>query len=122
MCSPPASILLWALDLSEELATIPGLPTTLIKNHMPCSAATDTGHMQQHHANTASTRNMQPNIIAARAKVDCMIPPQEICAMQDMFCFAKLTDAITGTMYTNITSAFPACSFKSMQYMFVAYI
>ncbi len=28
MCSPPASTLLWALDLIEELATIPGFTTT----------------------------------------------------------------------------------------------
>jgi predicted benzoate:H+ symporter BenE len=42
--------------------------------------------------------------------------------MQDMFCFAMLADAITGTMYTNITGAFPVRSFKSMQYVFVAYI
>ncbi len=39
-----------------------------------------------------------------------------------MFCFATLADAITGTMYTNITGIFPVCSFKSMQYVFVAYI
>ncbi len=71
--------------------------------------------MQCHQANTASTCNMQADIIAARAKVDCMFPPQEICAMQDMFCFAVLVDAITGTMYTNITGAFPVRSFKSMQ-------
>ncbi len=65
---------------------------------------------------------MQSNIIAARAEVDCMFPPQEICATQDMFCFAVLADAITGTTYTYITSAFLVCSFKSMQYVFVAYI
>ncbi len=51
-----------------------------------------------------------------------MFPPQEICAMQDIFRFAVLADAITGTMYTNITGAFPVRSFKSMQYVFVAYI
>jgi hypothetical protein len=39
-----------------------------------------------------------------------------------MFCFAALANAVTGTMYTNITSAFPVCSFKSMQYIFVAYV
>jgi hypothetical protein len=39
-----------------------------------------------------------------------------------MFRFAALADAITGTMYTNITGAFPVRSFKSMQYVFVAYI
>ncbi len=107
MCSPLASTLLQALELSEELATIPGLTTTLIKNHLPRTTATNKGYMQQHQANTASTRNMQSDIIAARAKVDCMFPPQEICAMQDMFCFTALANSITGTMYTNITGAFP---------------
>jgi hypothetical protein len=122
MCFLLSSTLLRELDLSEELATIPGLTTTLIKNYLPRSTATNKGHMQSHQANTASTRSMQANIIAAPAKVDCMFPPQEICAMQDVFCFAALADAITGTTYTNITSAFPVCSFKSMQYVFVAYI
>jgi hypothetical protein len=42
--------------------------------------------------------------------------------MQDVFCFAGLADAITGTMYINITGAFLDRSFKSMQYVFVAYI
>jgi hypothetical protein len=65
---------------------------------------------------------MQSNIIAARAKVDRMFPPQEICVMQDMFCFAVLANAIMGTMYSNITGTFPVRSFKSMQYLFVAYI
>jgi hypothetical protein len=48
ICSPPAATLLRALDLSKELATIPGLTTTLIKNHLPCSTATNKGHMQRH--------------------------------------------------------------------------
>jgi hypothetical protein len=122
MCSLPASTLLWALDLREELAAIPGLSAVLIKNHLPRSTATDKGHMCQHQANTACTCNMQSNIIATQAKVDCMFPPQELCAMQDVFCFAALADALTGTMYTNITGAFPVRSFKSTQYVFVAYI
>jgi hypothetical protein len=45
MCSLPASSLLWTLDLSEELATIPGLTTALIKNHLRHYIATDKGHM-----------------------------------------------------------------------------
>jgi hypothetical protein len=122
MCSLLASTLLRAVDLNEELATIPSLTTTLIKNHLLRSTTTNKGHMQRHQANTASTCNMQSNIITPRAKVDCMFPPQEICAMQEMFYFAALADAITGTMYTDITSTFPVRSFKSMQYMFVAYI
>jgi hypothetical protein len=51
-----------------------------------------------------------------------MFPQHELCAMQDVFCFAALANAITGIMYTDITGAFTVCSFKSMQYIFVAYI
>jgi hypothetical protein len=40
--------------------------------------------MQHHQANTASTRSMQADIIAAHAKVDRMFPPQELCAMQQV--------------------------------------
>ncbi len=50
-----------------------------------------------------------------------MSPTQEACAMHDMFCFAALADANTGTMYTNLTGAFPVQLFKNMQYIFVAY-
>jgi hypothetical protein len=122
MCSPPSVTLLRALDRSEELTTIPGLTLALIKNHLPCSTATDKGHMRQHRSNTASTRNLQNDIVAAHAKVERMFPRQELCSMQDVFCFAALANAITGTMYTNITSAFPVRLLKSMQYIFVAYI
>ena len=51
-----------------------------------------------------------------------MFPQQELCAVQDIFCFAALANAITGTMYTDITGAFPVCSFKGRQYIFVAYV
>jgi hypothetical protein len=119
-CAP---CLLQALDLSEELATFPRHTTTLIKSHQLRSTATNKGHIQRHQANTASMRNsMQFNIIAACAQVDCMFPPQEIFAMQDMFSFAALAGAITGTIYTDITGTFPVHSFKSMQYVFVSYI
>jgi hypothetical protein len=37
-------------------------------------------------------------------------------------CFATLADAITGTMYTKIINAFPVYLFKSMHYIFVAYV
>jgi hypothetical protein len=39
-----------------------------------------------------------------------------------MFYFATLANAIMGTIYTNITGAFLVHFFKSMQYVFVAYI
>ena len=42
--------------------------------------------------------------------------------MQDMFCFAALANSNTGTMYKDLTGAFPVRSFKNMQYVFVAYV
>ncbi len=51
-----------------------------------------------------------------------MFPQHEICAMQDMFCFTALANTIMGTMYTDITGAFPVHSFKSMQYIYVLYV
>jgi hypothetical protein len=51
-----------------------------------------------------------------------MMPQQEACSMQDVFCFAVLADANTGTMYTDLTGSFPVRSFKNMQYIFVAYV
>ncbi|KAL3792547.1 hypothetical protein ACHAW5_007907, partial [Stephanodiscus triporus] len=122
LCSPPATTLLHALSKSTELSTIPGLTQALVRTHLPRSTATDKGHMRRHRANMASTRNMQDDILTARAEVDRMFPQQEVCAMHDMFCFAALADANTGTMYTDLTGAFPVRSFKNMQYIFVAYI
>jgi hypothetical protein len=78
--------------------------------------------MRCHRTNTASTRNKHNDVILAQAKVDCMFPTHEACAAQDMFCFATLADATTGTMYTDLTNAFPLRSFKNMIYIFVACI
>jgi hypothetical protein len=51
------------------------------------------------------------------------MPTEEICTAHIMFCFAALANLHTGTMYTDLTSAFSAVrSFKNMQYVFVAYI
>jgi len=74
--------------------------------------------MRRHRSNTSSTQNNQNDIEAARSEVDHMFPQHEICAMQDVFCFATLVNTITGTMYTDITGAFPVRTFKSMQYFF----
>ncbi len=38
-----------------------------------------------------------------------------------MFCFAALADLHRGTIYTDLTGAFPVRSFKNLQYIFVAY-
>ncbi len=51
-----------------------------------------------------------------------MFPAHEACTMQDLFCFAALADANAGTMYSDLTSAFPVRSFKNMQYVLVAYV
>jgi hypothetical protein len=122
LCSPPTTTLLGAVKHSEELATIPGLTPQLFKSHLPCSTATNKGHMLRHRSNTASTQNVHDAIVAARTKVDHMFSQQELCGVKDFYSFAVLADTITGTMYTNITGAFPVRLFKSMQYIFVAYI
>ncbi len=51
-----------------------------------------------------------------------MMPQQEACSMQDMFCFAVLANANTRTMYMDLIGSFPVRSFKNMQYIFVAYV
>jgi hypothetical protein len=94
----------------------------LICSHLPRSTASDKGHMRRHRSNTASTCNKHADIILANAKVDHMFPTHKACAAQNMFCFAALVDATTGTMYTDLTRAFPVMSFKNMIYIFVAYI
>jgi hypothetical protein len=94
----------------------------LICSHLTQSTATDKGHMHRHHSNTASTCNKHADVILARANVNRMFPAHKACVAQDMFCFAALADATTGTMYTNLTGTFPVRSFKNMIYIFVAYI
>jgi hypothetical protein len=119
LCLPPAATLLLALDKSTKLQTIPGLTSLLICSHLPKSTATDKGHMRRQHSNTASTRNKHADIILACAEVDHMFPTYKACVVQDMFCFAALADAMTGTMYTDLTGAFSVRSFKNMQYIVV---
>jgi hypothetical protein len=123
LCYPPATTLLHTLATSTKLTPIPGLTPALICSHLPCYTATDKSHMRHHRSRTASTRNKNhTNIVLARAKVDQMCPPHKACAVQDMFCFAALADAMHDMMYTDITGVFPVWSFKNMQYIFVAYI
>jgi hypothetical protein len=122
LCLPPAATLLLALNKSNKLKTIPGLTLLLICSHLPKSTATDKGHMWRQRSNTASTRNKHADIILACAKVDRIFPTHKACAVQDMFCFAALANATTGTMYTDLTDAFPVRSFKNRQYIFMVYI
>ncbi len=122
LCSPPATTLIQVLKCSRELATIPGLMAHIINTHLPNSTATDKGHMRRHCQGIQSTPTMKPVIVQARSNVDSLQPDEEICAADDMFCFAALANLNTGTMYTNLPGAFPIHLFKSMQYIFVAYI
>jgi hypothetical protein len=108
LCSLLASTLIRVLAVSTKLSRIPGLTPAFINNNLPCSTATDKGHMRRHQSNAASMRNIQNNKVAAWAKVDRLMPQQEACSMQDMFCFAALANANTGTMYTDLTGSFPA--------------
>jgi hypothetical protein len=65
---------------------------------------------------------MQPAIIQAWRNVNSLQLDKEICAAHDMFCFAAFANLNTDTMYTNLPGTFPIRSFKSMQYIFLAYI
>jgi hypothetical protein len=94
----------------------------LIRSNLPQSTATDKGHMRRHCSSTASTCNKHAGVILAHAKFDCTIPAHKACASQDMFCLAALADSTPGTMYTDLTGAFPVRSFKNMIYIFLAYI
>jgi hypothetical protein len=78
--------------------------------------------MRRHQSNTASAQNIHNKTVTVLADVDQMMPQQEACSMQDIFCFAALADANTGTMYTDLTGSFPVWLFKNMQYIFVAYV
>jgi hypothetical protein len=122
LCLPLAATLLRALATSSELVTIPGLKAHLIQHHLPRSTATDKGHMRRHQQGIQSTCSKQPAILQARNKVNHLMPTEEICTAHNTFCFAALADLHTGTMYTDLTGAFPVRSFKNMQYVFVAYI
>jgi hypothetical protein len=122
LCSNPATTLIQALKHSRELATIPGFTAHLINTHLPYSIATNKGHMRRHRQGIQSTQTMQPAIIQAWRDVNSLQPDKEICAAHDMFCIATLADLNTDTMYTNLPGEFLVCSFKPMQYIFVAYL
>jgi hypothetical protein len=123
LCSPPATTLIQALKCSRELlATTPGLTAHRINTHLPYSTATDKGYLRRHRQGIQSAQIMQPAINHTRHDVNSQQSDEDICAAHDMFCFAALSDLITGTMYTNLSGAFPVRSFKSMQNIFVVYI
>jgi hypothetical protein len=111
MCSLPSATLIGALNHSEELATSPGLTPALIKHHLPCSTATSKGHMCQHRPNTASTRNVQDDIVAAHAGVDCLFPDTKylLCRMHSVLPHLPLPSRAQCTPTSPLHSLF-ACS------------
>ena len=121
LCSPPPSTLLKAIN-NGQLKTFPGLTADLVRRHLPPSTATAKGHMQRVRQGLRSTRSNTSALQDARAQVDDMGPTEEVCATQDVFCFAALADRTNGTMYTDLTGHFPVRSYKNMIYIFVAYI
>ena len=120
--SPPQTTLLNALARNIELQSIPGLTPQLVTKYLRNSPATDKGHLQRVRQHVASTHNNQAAIIAARKEVDQLHPAQEICTIYNMHCFAVLAGDNPGTMYTDLTGAFPLRSFHNNTYIFVAYI
>ncbi len=120
--SPPVNTLLQALAHNEELQTIPGLTAAHITKYLQHSPATDKGHLHRVRQHVASTHNNQTAIIAARRLVDDLQPTEEICAAYNIYCFAVLAGDNPGTMYTDLTGAFPVRSFHNNAYIFVAYI
>ncbi len=90
MCSLPASTLLWPLALSEELATILGLTTTLIKTicHTPPLLTRDT---------CGNTNPIQP--------------PRAICSLTLLPHVPRLIAcfALKKSVLCKICSALPAC-------------
>ncbi len=102
-------------DIPQSHPTPHHTPSTSINSH-------HKGHMQQHRQGIQSTQTNQPAILQAHAKVDHLVPTEEICAAHDVFCFAALANLHTRTMYTDGTSAFSVRLFWNMRYVFVAYI
>ena len=71
-----------------------------------------------------STRSNHQEVKDARAQVDNMSPPEQVCTAIDdeMFCFAILADQNEDTIYSDLAGRFPVCSYSGMNYIFVAYV
>ncbi len=64
LCSLLTSSLIQVLVVSTKLSMIPSLTPAFINNNLPCSTATNKGHMRRHRSNTASTHNIQKDKVA----------------------------------------------------------
>ena len=117
LCSPPKSELIKAIQ-NKQLDSIPGLTYDLIAKHLPPSTATEKGHMIRTRQGARSTRINHQVVKDARAQVDNMIPPEQVCIAIDdeMFCFAILADKNENTIYSDLAGRFPVCSYNGMSY------
>ena len=123
LCSPPKSALLEAIR-NKQLDSIPGLTYDLIAKHLPPSTDTEKGHMIITRQGARSTRSNHQVVKYARAQVDNMIPPEQVCTAIDdeVFCFSILADQNDNTIYSDLAGIFPVFSYSGMNYIFVAYV
>ena len=93
LCSPPKSALLKAIR-NKQLDSIPVLTYELIAKHLPPSTATEKGHIIITRQGARSTRSNHQEVKDARAQVDNMSPPEQLCTSIDdgMFCCDILAD------------------------------
>ena len=123
LCSPSKSALLKAIR-NKQLDSIPGLTYDLIDKHLPPSTATEKGHIIRTRQVARSTRSNHQEVKYARAQVDNMSPPEQVCTAieYDMLYFAILSDQNENTIYSDLAGRFPVFSYSGMNYIFVAYV
>ena len=98
-CLPPKVPFLKAID-NKHLHSILSLTHDLTHKHLTLSTATGKGHMRQVKQGIQSTRSTTKAKQDAQLEVADMNPTQHVYATHDTFCFAALSDANTGIMYT----------------------
>ncbi len=90
----------------------------IFPNQLPLTKATciaTTPILHQHATSTLKLFFPVPKPIVCS-------PPTKLVQLRICFCFAALADATTGTMFMDLTGAFPVRSFKNKIYIFFAYI
>ena len=68
---------------NKQLETFPGLTYELINHHLPELTVTHKGHMIRRRQGHQSTRNQQKAILDARAQVNDMNSPEQICTAEE---------------------------------------
>ena len=109
---PTETTLLKAVN-NNQCDSFPGLTKSLLK-HLPPSTATHKGHMHRTRQGIQSSQKNPNDTKAARAELEDLNPPQEMCATEEakLFCFAALADTHEGVIYTDLPGPFPVESFQ----------